>query len=160
MSLATFFKLTYSTGGRYEEVEGWGSMRGRTFPFNLLDVFVVMAFVVVFFEFELFPRPALRATRHFRAFVCSVLHSHLTMSSEVKNFLPCSIFIFLRWSLQPFDDVPGQIFLLFIIRDQGEKKCDLWASPFEKTQEEQTMFHIACITRMPHGAGRIGPSGL
>ena len=52
-------------------------MRGRTFPFNLLEVFVSIALAVVFLEFELFPRPAERAARDFRAFGCSVLQSHI-----------------------------------------------------------------------------------
>ena len=46
-------------------------------PFNLLEVLVVIALVVVVLKLELFPRPAEGAAREFGPFGCSVLQSHI-----------------------------------------------------------------------------------
>ena len=132
-------------------------MRGRTFPFNLLDVFVVIAFVVVFFEFELFPRPALRAARHFRAFGCSVLQSHIKQCpKKLKYFLPCSIFFFLRWSLQPFDDVPGQIYFFF---SQSEIRVKRIVT-YELLRLRRPRRSRPCSTWRASPGCPMGPAGL
>ena len=99
-----------------------------------------------------------------------------TFCQHLFSFLPCASCWLVVWHLQPSEYMsymPGAdiffsaTFAKFNFQQYTdirvtsfEYEKDLWASLFEKTHDEQMVFHIQCMMRIPQGAGRRGPSGV